>query len=40
MTNQLSELKRELLAAGRVALRKLGYDGNDKTAFHDVRETR
>jgi hypothetical protein len=30
----LTELERELLAACRIALRQLEYDGDDKTAFH------
>jgi hypothetical protein len=30
----LTELEPELLAACRIALRQLEYDGDDKTAFH------
>jgi hypothetical protein len=30
----LTDLERELLAACRIALRQLEYDGDDKTAFH------
>ncbi|MFK4499190.1 hypothetical protein ABIF90_000668 [Bradyrhizobium japonicum] len=30
----LRALERELLAACRIALRQLEYDGDDKTAFH------
>lgn len=31
---ELSELEATLLAACRIALRQLDYDGDDKTAFH------
>jgi hypothetical protein len=31
---ELSELEKTLLAACKVALRQLEYDGDDKTAFH------
>lgn len=31
---ELTELETTLLAACRVALRQLEYDGDDKTAFH------
>jgi hypothetical protein len=30
---ELTELERDLLAACRIALRQLTYDGDDKTAF-------
>jgi hypothetical protein len=31
---ELSELEKTLLAACKVALRQLDYDGDDRTAFH------